>query len=770
MSRAEFADRVRQQVMVRSDALRYRAGFAFGETVMPSEPAVARFFFSPASVPGLSEVMKKRFPQEVEGILQRAQRICDHHFDLLGYEDLNYGAEIDWHIDLVHKKTAPRKPWFQIHYLDFEEVGDSKVTWELNRHQHFVTLAKAYRLSGEERFAREIFDQWRHWHGENPYPIGINWASSLEVAFRALSWIWTCFLLGDTPVMPAGFRHEWLRSLGISGRHMECYLSTYFSPNTHLLGEAVALFFIGILCPELPSAARWRELGWKIVTQEMQRQVQADGLHFEQSTYYHVYAVDFFLHAAVLANINDVPLPAGFDSRLERMLEALRLLTRAGTAPRFGDDDGGRLFDPRRNRPEHMTDPLAAGAVLFSRGDFKSVAGGLREETLWLLGEQGLEEFDRLPVKAIDLDSSALQAGGLYFMTGDDRQMVIDAGPQGAATAGHGHADALSVCVNAKGRPLLIDPGACEYVGEERRLFRSTRFHNSLTVDGQGQAQPKGPFSWTRLPHVQSEGWITGRSFDLFAASHDGYRPVIHRRWVFSLKSKFWLIRDLVLGDGKHAVDINWHLTPDLIEKGDAFVDHKGEDGLQILSVDGHQWRRELRQGWWSPVYGKKEPAPVLHFGTVANLPVEFVTLLMPVSATSGAAGKLSMVKSGSEKVFAYRYETTDETHMMIFGGRQKPWTVTDWESNAEFLYWGRERASGTGELIVCNGNYLDLQGKRVISSSTAILRCEVRASGQGIEVLCSDENASVNRDSMQMMWPEASATSKVPVSEETIS
>src|SRR6266568_1854976 len=204
MSRAELADRVRQQVMVRADALRHRAGLPFAGRIFESATDKPRFFFSPDSVSSLSDLLRKRLPQDAQAIVERAQRVCEHCFDLLGYENLNYGAVIDWHSDLVHKKRAPLKPWFQVPYLEFDEVGDSKVTWELNRHQHFVTLAKAYRLTGEDRFARELFDQWRHWHAENPYPIGINWASSLEVAFRSLSWIWTYFLLGDCSAAPAG--------------------------------------------------------------------------------------------------------------------------------------------------------------------------------------------------------------------------------------------------------------------------------------------------------------------------------------------------------------------------------------------------------------------------------------------------------------------------------------------------------------------------------------------------------------------------------------
>src|SRR5207237_4294830 len=141
------------------------------------------------------------------GILSNAERICAHRFDLLGYEDLDYGPEIDWHLDLVHGRRGPRRPWFQISYLDFEEVGDSKITWELNRHQHLVTLAKAYRLTGDERYAREIHSQWRDWHAANPYPIGINWASTLEVGFRSLSWMWVYYLLEGTGILDSGFRH-----------------------------------------------------------------------------------------------------------------------------------------------------------------------------------------------------------------------------------------------------------------------------------------------------------------------------------------------------------------------------------------------------------------------------------------------------------------------------------------------------------------------------------------------------------------------------------
>ena len=45
-----------------------------------------------------------------------------------------------------------------------------------------------------------------------------------------------------------------LKFLEVSARHVERYLSTYFSPNTHLTGEALGLLYIGTQFPELAGA------------------------------------------------------------------------------------------------------------------------------------------------------------------------------------------------------------------------------------------------------------------------------------------------------------------------------------------------------------------------------------------------------------------------------------------------------------------------------------------------------------------------------------
>src|SRR5262249_51021313 len=332
---------------------RLQLGRTAKKGMSPARPT-GRFFFEPEQVSSLIYCLQQRLPEAADAIIAQAEKIRMHQFDLLGYASVDYGKEIDWHLDALHGKRAPLRPWFRVPYLDFEQVGDSKITWELSRHQHLVTLAKAYRLTSEGKYARELVQQWYHWQERNPYGMGINWASSLEVAFRSLSWIWVSKLTNGCSAVPNEFPGDVSQALLINARHIERFLSTYFSPNTHLLGEAVALFFIGTLYGGTRSAARWQRRGWKIISHEVQRQVQQDGMHFEQSLYYHTYALDFFLHARLLAERNGIPIPAFFDRKIEDMLRVLCRLASAGPVPSLGDDDGGRLFDSRRNGTEHM--------------------------------------------------------------------------------------------------------------------------------------------------------------------------------------------------------------------------------------------------------------------------------------------------------------------------------------------------------------------------------------------------------------------------------
>src|ERR1700726_157094 len=185
----ELRTRFGQEASKRLDLLLYRSGFARqAVTLRPPNAPGARFFFETNNHESAhrASLLRTHLPDEAQAILHEADDVCRHRFHLLGYEKLDYGENIDWHFDAVHNKRSPLLPWFKLDFLNFEIIGDHKVIWELNRHQHLVTLAKAYLLTGEQRYVQELCAQWYQWNKENPYAIGINWSSSLEVAFRTL--------------------------------------------------------------------------------------------------------------------------------------------------------------------------------------------------------------------------------------------------------------------------------------------------------------------------------------------------------------------------------------------------------------------------------------------------------------------------------------------------------------------------------------------------------------------------------------------------------
>jgi len=723
-----------------------RAEYALAQAGLLREPRIensrsqgpGKFLFSSEEIAGRVALLKEHLPEDVTQTINEADELLRHRFCLLGYRDLDYGADIDWHLDAVHGKRAPLKPWYKIHFLDFQQVGDHKITWELNRHQHLMTLAKAAAITGKPEYAQEIQRQFYSWQKANPYPVGINWGSSLEAAFRSLSWLWVRALLNSKSKTGDSFDDDLLRALARHGRYIERYLSTYFSPNTHLIGEAVALFFIGTLCPETPQSGRWQQKGLQIIVDEAQRQVRPDGVYFEQSLYYHVYALDFFLYARLLGARNGVQFPVDFDCTLKKMLEVLRVLCCNGAPDGFGDDDGGRVFNPRRNRAEHMSDPLALGASLYEDARLCESAF-LTEEAIWLFGDKVVDIGTDIPNDRVpEVSSCAFEEGGLYVIAshGAHRtQMLVDAGPHGIGHGGHGHADALSVRLSLDGRRWLVDPGAYLYISpdDERNQFRGTAAHNTLRVDKLDQAIPDTPFSWRALPNVRTERWQCGSGFTFFAGSHSGYQrlddPVLHRRMIFHLHGEYWLIRDLAAGGGVHDLELFWHFASDidLTSSTNLVTASKRDHGLYLLTASSAQWEHAIEDGWLSPAYGEKTPAPVAAFRARVQLPAEHGTLLVPAGAHKLGTFRIDTDARGAA---AYVYEQAGHCDQIIFGAGDQDWSLGAIRSDAALLFVRRENREIV-QLAFCSASFVELDGVRVFSAAKKSDRLEWTA-GKG--------------------------------------
>ncbi len=488
-----------------------------------------------------------------EEVIRNADQVLRHDFPLFGC-NLRTGPDIRWRRDYKHDRESDMAYFRRIPYLSFDAVGDHKVIWELNRHQHLVLLGQAFLFSGDPKYLNEILKELESWMEQNPFQRGINWASALEVGFRSLSWIWVYHFTASC--MPDSFRRLFVTELYRHGLHLAENLSIYFSPNTHLLGEAVALHALGTLFPNFPGSAKWQRRGAEVVLAQLDFQVQADGSHFEQSSYYHIYALDLFLLFYALAG-----RPTQIRPVLKSMAEYLFWLL--GPARRItftGDDDGGRLFHPYGARDSFGRATLATAGALLDCPTFGGSLEDLHEQTAWWLGPQVLRANNSTP--ALPQGSRLFSDSGTAFLQTGDLFVQIDAGPFGFGGAGHSHSDTLNVIVWLNGERVFVDPGTYTYVGDtrERDWFRGSGAHNTIRIDGLDQAIPSGPFRWASKPEITLNAWKPDRDGGLIDATCR-YRGFAHRRRVL-LRPNRVLVFDEIEGSGRHRCEQIWQLGP----------------------------------------------------------------------------------------------------------------------------------------------------------------------------------------------------------------
>lgn len=605
-----------------------------------------RFPIDPRSLPRLTTEILERFPDARAAALARAGRMLEGRYDVLGYTDVPFGRVPDWQSDPVHARKPPFTFWSRVPYLD-PQYGDHKVIWEINRHQHWLALARAYHFTADRQYYEAFVAQIEDWMETNPPLQGVNWASMLELAFRTLSWLWALHLFAPAALADPPGAAPWIVDLllGIDRQltHIEQNLSQYFSPNTHLSGEALALYVCGSALPELASSARHAALGRRVLLQEIDRQINADGGHAELSAHYHRYSTDFYLLATLVARLCGDEAASRFEEAARRQAKYLRVITDdCGRLPLIGDDDGGQLF-PMCGRPAaDCRDTLCSAAVILA--DPTLAAGDAPEETFWLCGTGTATGPAAKP------RSEALRASGYYVSRtplGD--HLIFDAGRHGYLNGGHAHADALSIVLTTAGRPFLVDAGTATYTMDPalRDLFRSTAMHNTVVVDGQPQSQPKGPFHWSSRADAKHVVWQSDARCDYMEGIHNGYAPKAHGRAIFALHGIGWVVLDHLVGPagGSAAAEIFWHMHPDWGQMpGPGGLHFRHPDGPVVsmactapLKVLGHEEARGLDS--YAPVYGVVQQGLCARAQVAGPLPLTVATFIV----ASGETGALAI-------------------------------------------------------------------------------------------------------------------------------
>lgn len=623
MNAREVVDRTCSEFRMSSE----RLGFMNPEFTLPINTHVD----VPSWLPSSIRVKKEPYLAAAEKLLEGELTVFD-----LSYQSPD--GSYTWNTDPKTGTHAPMHFGKKLDYRNPDLVGDIKFLWEPNRHLHLVTVAQAYHLSGDSRFADYIRIALKSWFDQCPYMRGPNWTSGLELAIRLINWsfVWDLLAGFDSPIFKdrkgSEIKAQWLQSIYHHTYFIRHHLSAYSSANNHLIGEASGLFISCLKWPFFNEFKNWKIDAYNILKREVIRQNGSDGVNLEQAISYQQFVLDFLILAALAGKANRIDFPMAYWERIEAMMSFMAsIMDVSGNMPMIGDADDGyvvRLSSDDTLHPYRSL--LGIGGELFHRPDFREKAGIRGEKSIWLLGDSDVRhDHSNKPVKQEFPIRRSFPTGGYYIMGKDfeteaEVRMIVDCGPIGyLSTAAHGHADALSVYLSVGGTEFLIDPGTYTYHTQTiwRNYFRSTAAHNTVSVDDVDQSVMAGNFMWRHKAESTCIQWDLSDQKDHFIGQHNGYMrlsdPVRHIREIeFRKREQTFFISDTIQCTGYHRVYRFWHFSEYCTVKQSGNVVTAENCGIRISLVDMsesdnrvlHHGDEQRPLGWISRKYAVKVP------------------------------------------------------------------------------------------------------------------------------------------------------------------
>jgi hypothetical protein len=499
------------------------------------------------------------------------------------------------------------------HWYDY----DRETALMVNRHDFLVTLARAYVVGGDPAVAEKTNRFFCYWIDACGADNLRRHDTPIDAAIRLINWAW---IFNTSMLSIDEARYKKLAE--IIYEQLE-YISVWRSAGgNHLVLEALALYVYGRMFPQCRSGRKWGDWGKACLLTQLLRQTTADGVHTEQSMFYHQAVATHYLKFILAARNFVDPIPDEHTGRFRKMLSFVHSTVKPNlTHPVVGD--GEPLVTQDREHWESRA-LLAARSVLFGDPVYERFLPMIGESALWLLGrsEASVSSTDAPPASQVFDDS------GIACFRTADAYVFFDAAPfSDPEFPHHGHADALSFELCVGNAELFIDPGGYGYYDDEfRRFFRSTAAHNTVEVDGKSQSQLFGVLGYGRLARSKILDVTISETFDRVCALHDGYYPVRHRRELVMLKDplKILLIVDRLTGDGRHRGVSRFHASAggkfDLerrcISTAAAGSTHEFYFALNATAaihegtVAGRRGNRP--QGWVSPETGKVDAAETL--------------------------------------------------------------------------------------------------------------------------------------------------------------
>lgn len=440
-----------------------------------------------------------RFNPAPLGLVTDSVHIIDtsHEIRLLGGYDYE-AYSTDWHAGFQTPARWPLEWSYSLEYKQRDDIGDARTNWELNRHAQFVLMAKAWYLTADGTHLDVLEAQLDSWVDANPFLWGISWTSPMEIALRAVNWLYAAAFLGASDNADSDGRVSGLIArLATGAANMAAYLSRHYSrgssANNHLLVEMAALWLAGASLGQ----KGWCRTALDTLSRELPRQFAPDGVNLEMSLHYHAFAMEAYLLVAHSMAASGGEIPALWREPLARAAE---FVAHSRVAPGvmciFGDDDEGHILDFYSDKTDYYTYILQFSSLILNRR-YDSL-DELNPTLAWLFRADEVARVETMPLYDAARSRTFAQ-GGYSLLRRGPMYVGMDHAPLGfGSIAAHGHADALSFQLYIDGKPVLADPGTYIYHVDlpARDGFRSAAVHNTVTIEGREQSEMLGAFLW----------------------------------------------------------------------------------------------------------------------------------------------------------------------------------------------------------------------------------------------------------------------------------
>jgi len=490
--------------------------------------------------------------------------------------------------------------------IDWETrpVPDNEWVWQLNRMYFWDAMGRVYWHTGEEKYAKAWGKQLIDWTRKNPNDDKHKYAwRSIEAGIRGHHWTDLFQRFIDSPSFTPEVLVAFLNSCY---DHAEFLMTRYSTKSNWGLMEAEGMAFIAITFPEFRAARKWRDESFRRLNNEINIQVYPDGQQRELAMGYHLGCIGWFLRTYELAKMNGMEnvFPDSYLQMIEKMCEVpMKLCLPNGLNVQFGDSWEGT---PGQHKKRFLK-----WAASFDRDDFLFLGTD---------GEKGTKP---------EATAFALKQSGLYSMRSSwDKNaicFVLKCSPNGGF---HCQPDNGTFDLYAGGRNLMPDSGSYIYSGnpEGRAWFRQTKVHQTLTLDGENSSY-----------NPQLLLWEPGDSHDILVVQNKSYENLTHRRSVFFVDKKYFVIVDQAIGTATGKVDLHFQLAPGdaVFNNNDLTVTTDFDEGWNVLVRTNPQngLKLEKEEGQVSFKYTIKESRPAFRYRInkrYAEEEMQFVTIVAP--------------------------------------------------------------------------------------------------------------------------------------------